>query len=56
MTPLIKKLLLVAAAGLVGSLATIPELAAFHEPLKWISGFIAGGAVVPRPGDVTGAK
>lgn len=52
MSPLVKKLVLVAVAGAVGALALVPELASFAEPLKLLSGFIAGGAVLPRPGDV----
>lgn len=51
MSPLVKKLLLVAAAGAVGALATVPELATFADPLKLLAGFLGGAAVVRRPGD-----
>jgi len=51
MSPFVKKLLLVAAGAAVGALATVPELAPYAEPLRWLSGFIMGGAAVKRPGD-----
>lgn len=51
MSPFVKKILLVAAGAAVGALATVPELAAYADPLKWLAGFIMGGAAVKRPGD-----
>lgn len=51
MSTLVKKLLLVAAGAAVGALAALPELAPYAEPLRWLSGFIMGGAALKRPGD-----
>jgi hypothetical protein len=51
MSPLTKKLLLVAAGAAVGALAAVPELAAYGDMLKALAGFLMGAGAVKRPGD-----
>lgn len=51
MSPLVKKLLVVAAGAAVGALATAPELAEYSDLLKALAGFLMGAGAVKRPGD-----